>query len=204
MHPTETEIRDTLISFINHLVELALRTLGLWGAGRPMHPIQITVIWQIEVWFEVQLPRVVKQTQLGPEAEATLRTALGQLHDRLEQVVADGGTALDVRQAAVAFRDQWTGWARKVATTESTRMAAEAVLASPAAQQPGAQKQWLTSHDEKVRRSHKLADGDTVPVAGSFIVGGTPLRYPGDPFGDPEEIINCRCGIKIVRKGARP
>lgn len=201
--PDENAIRETLIGFINRLVQLALVALGIWVLARRQKTVQVTAVWKIEPWFEMEIPGLAKRIGLGPEAEATLRTSLGQLVEDLEKVVASGGTDADVRQAAIAFRDQWIGWARKVATTESTRIASEAILASPAARQPGAQVEWVTSHDAKVRTTHHLVDGSRVPVGGSFVVGDSLMRYPGDPLGDPQEIINCRCSPKIVPPGGR-
>jgi len=204
MASTEKLIAAVLASFISELVGKVLAALGLLAAARtPAGPIQVTLAWQVEIWVEVTIPGLVKKTGLSLEAETTLRSALGQLVNDLDQVVAAGGTAADVRRTAVAFRDRWTGWARRVATTESTRIAAEAVLSSPAARVPGAKIEWLTSHDAKVRATHRAVDGDRVPVGGSFAVGGFPMRYPCDPLGPPEEIVNCRCGIKIVGPGGR-
>lgn len=49
---------------------------------------------------------------------------------------------------------------------------------------------WLSSHDSRVRHSHRLVDGEVITHGGRFSNG---LRYPGDPEGDADEVINCRC-----------
>lgn len=54
-------------------------------------------------------------------------------------------------------------------------------------------KTWLATDDSRTRPTHRVADGQTVPVGDAFIVGGVPLRYPGDVFGTAAEVINCRC-----------
>jgi hypothetical protein len=54
-------------------------------------------------------------------------------------------------------------------------------------------KVWLASHDDHVRESHRQADGQRRPLLQPFLVGGFPLKYPGDKLGPPEEVINCRC-----------
>jgi len=51
-------------------------------------------------------------------------------------------------------------------------------------------KSWLTQGDERVRDSHAEIDGEEVDLGDTFSNG---LRFPGDPDGLPEEIINCRC-----------
>lgn len=54
-------------------------------------------------------------------------------------------------------------------------------------------KEWLTAMDENVRLTHQAADGQVVPLGRSFDVGGSKLKFPGDPSGPPAEIVNCRC-----------
>lgn len=54
-------------------------------------------------------------------------------------------------------------------------------------------KTWVAGTDERVRESHAEADGQQVPLDGTFKVGDSELSFPGDPAGSPEEIINCRC-----------
>ena len=60
-------------------------------------------------------------------------------------------------------------------------------------------KIWLSQRDAKVRESHRLLDGEKVPIDGAFKVqsrkGVVILRFPGDPQAPPEEVVNCRCYI---------
>lgn len=53
--------------------------------------------------------------------------------------------------------------------------------------------EWLATEDARTRESHRLADGQRQPVGKPFEVGGSKLRYPGDPLGSVDEIVNCRC-----------
>ena len=50
---------------------------------------------------------------------------------------------------------------------------------------------WTTAGDEVVRESHVKLNGETVALGKEF--GDSGLRFPGDPEGEPGEIINCRC-----------
>jgi len=54
---------------------------------------------------------------------------------------------------------------------------------------------WLSQEDERVRPTHVVADGQTVPINQPFIVGGYQLLFPGDDsLGAPaNETILCRC-----------
>lgn len=50
--------------------------------------------------------------------------------------------------------------------------------------------EWVTSKDVKVRDTHAAQDGEVMVVGEQFSNG---CLYPGDPSGDPGEIIDCRC-----------
>lgn len=56
-------------------------------------------------------------------------------------------------------------------------------------------KTWVTMNDSDVRSMHMGTNGQTVPIRGTFDVGGYKLLYPGEPVGPPEVWINCRCVV---------
>lgn len=56
---------------------------------------------------------------------------------------------------------------------------------------------WDATGDRRTRFSHALADGQSVGFSEAFEVGGRRMMYPGDPQGGPENVINCRCAVKI-------
>ena len=59
----------------------------------------------------------------------------------------------------------------------------------------GTQKEWVAIQDARTRITHSFASGQSVPLEGNFLVGGSKLKYPGDPKGSPSETINCRCAV---------
>lgn len=59
-------------------------------------------------------------------------------------------------------------------------------------------KTWIATLDGKTRPTHWAADGQRVPLAGSFTVGGEAMSYPGDPSASAAERINCRCRMGIL------
>lgn len=67
------------------------------------------------------------------------------------------------------------------------------------AEQGFTRKRWVTRHDDRVRETHRHADGDTVALSEPFYVGGYPLMYPGERGAPPAIIINCRCVIVGTR-----
>ena len=56
-------------------------------------------------------------------------------------------------------------------------------------------KEWLATMDDRTRESHADLNGEVRELDKDFSNG---LAYPGEPSGDPEEIINCRCTILPV------
>lgn len=56
--------------------------------------------------------------------------------------------------------------------------------------------EWVTAHDSNVRHSHAELDGKTAIFGHAF--EGSELRYPRDPDGSAEEVINCRCSYIAV------
>lgn len=60
---------------------------------------------------------------------------------------------------------------------------------------------WLATDDKRTRHTHNEADGQRVPVGQPFTVGGFELRFPGDPSGPPQEVIQCRCVALLVEVG---
>lgn len=55
-----------------------------------------------------------------------------------------------------------------------------------------AQKEWIATYDSRTRERHKAINHQVRDVEKPFSNG---LMYPGDPTGEPKEIINCRCAM---------
>lgn len=70
----------------------------------------------------------------------------------------------------------------------------EAILA---AQKMGinGEKEWMSTLDAHTRDSHRRLDGETVKANEYF---SNDCKYPGDPFGPPKEVYNCRCTMTFV------
>jgi len=60
---------------------------------------------------------------------------------------------------------------------------------------------WMSGHDNRVRHSHAILDGEKQDPGEKFSNG---CRYPGDPEGAPEEIYNCRCTLVAEVEGSDP
>lgn len=63
---------------------------------------------------------------------------------------------------------------------------------SHAADQTGLKlnKEWLSTRDDRTRDTHVEIDGEIKPKEEKY---SNDLMFPGDPNGEAEEVIQCRC-----------
>lgn len=54
-------------------------------------------------------------------------------------------------------------------------------------------KVWLATLDGRTRDLHADLDGQAVLPDEDFEIDGFAVQYPGDPWGEPEMVYNCRC-----------
>ena len=115
-----------------------------------------------------------------------------QIKGQLQEGVEAGDSEEDMAERIEdAFEQVYDGRARVVARTEAA--SAYGTAAHEAMKEAGFEtKQWLSAEDAFVRPSHAEIDGEVVPIDEPFSNG---LMFPGDPDGDPEEVINCRCTL---------
>lgn len=60
-------------------------------------------------------------------------------------------------------------------------------------------KEWLAASDEKTRETHSQAEAQgAIAIDKPFQVGSSEMMYPGDPDGEADEVINCRCTLLPV------
>lgn len=101
--------------------------------------------------------------------------------------------------------ERWPNRAVVIARTETIgalnagRIDAFSIVAADADE--AMEVMWLATDDSRTRRTHHEAEGQRVPVGSPFIVGGFELRFPGDPLGPPQEVIQCRCVPLLVERG---
>lgn len=86
----------------------------------------------------------------------------------------------------------------RTAVTNAESMARMDSFYDAEAQGISMEKQWDAVKDSRTRKSHRVIDGERVPLNDYFSNG---LFRPGDPYGEPSETYNCRCGLKGVPEG---
>lgn len=90
---------------------------------------------------------------------------------------------------------------RMIARTETVSAANQAAILNAKDTGIPMQKMWLAVRDKRTRRTHIVADNQTVALEDPFKVGVTQMMQPGvrkTPEGlpvDPAEVIRCRCVV---------
>lgn len=97
--------------------------------------------------------------------------------------------------------------AERIARTESIGAANYAALEAAEISGYVMVKEWISAHDKRTRShnkgdlyDHVEKDGERIPLRAEFIFneGDDKLQFPGDPTGEPGNVINCRCTIAPI------
>lgn len=57
-------------------------------------------------------------------------------------------------------------------------------------------KTWITERDNRVRKTHREVDRETLGITEMFLVGNSLMAYPHDFNAEAKEVCGCRCSIK--------
>lgn len=147
-------------------------------------------------------------------ARAAARKAITETtNDSITRVVANGISAgkdidaitIDIREKFEQFSNLSDGRVRTVARTETIGISNEAEYQAQINSGIVEARQWLTQRDGKVRDTHIEIEGQIRKLDESFkFKNGRTVKYPGDPGGIAEEVINCRCTtISVLKKKAK-
>jgi SPP1 gp7 family putative phage head morphogenesis protein len=123
-------------------------------------------------------------------ADTTMARVSGDVMGILQDAY-DSGLGIDEAARNLrdnVFEDLKTWEAERIARTEIH--SAQGQGSASILDQYADYEQWATAGDDRVRDSHQDLDGQIVAAGDAYSNG---LLYPGDPAGDAEEVINCRC-----------
>lgn len=149
----------------------------------PADPVTAEWIKKKTIKFATQVNETTIQKLKDTLAEGVLQ---GESIDQLKQRIKD------------TMADRITSSSRTIARTEVLSATNAGTLFGYKQSDVVQEKEWLSVEDDRVRPDHADADGQVVGIDEAFSVGGDELDYPGDPSGDPDEIINCRCTLLPV------
>lgn len=119
----------------------------------------------------------------------------------IEKIIKKGideGWSIEQIVKEIEREDYLDGRVRRIIRTESNRAINYGNELAADKFEYQVQKRWIAVHDDRTRRAHLAADGQTVNQDGSFDVGGEQLEFPGDPNGSGANTINCRCFSEVI------
>lgn len=120
-------------------------------------------------------------------------TTKKKLREALDEGIANGEGVYDLTaRVEDVFKTSSTARSTMIARTETTK--AYNIGGKAGMRQAGvSKKEWLTANDNDVRDSHMGCEAQgPIELDSSFSNG---CDFPGDPEGDPDEVINCRCTL---------
>ena len=173
----------------------AAAQLGIYGATTATVS-RAYAIPTVREWMETYLAAVENRMVQTPDSVFRLvASALDEgiangdavdiLRDRVQEVLDFTGNSDWPRRAELVARTEATG-AYNAAGFEAARLEEQTLGIT-------LEKAWVCTIDGVTRDTHFAADGQRVPLDGTFQVGRAELRFPGDPQGAIEETANCRC-----------
>jgi HK97 family phage portal protein len=125
-------------------------------------------------------------------ADRVNRTTQEELREALDEAFANGETVNEMQaRVRLVFADTERASSARALMIARTEMASvQGMAMMDGYRESGVERhEWLSAKDENVRDEHQI-DGETTAIGQAFSNG---LEFPGDPSGDPGQIINCRC-----------
>lgn len=127
-----------------------------------------------------------------------------RLQNELIQATLNGESQQKIIRRIKGVTGQSTRQAKRVAQTERVRVQSQGRnMAIDEASEMGIemQKMWVSRMDARVRDDHAAVTGEIVDSGEKFSNG---LLFPGDPNGEAEQVISCRCYEKPMVKNVSP
>jgi len=148
-----------------------------------------------KIWINTHSSLAVTQI-----AGTTKDQALNIIRIALDDSVTEGLSEIQAGRLIQSRIRQGSGQlstlrGRMIARTESHASSnASTQMAAKSTRLP-LMKEWISSSSDRTRQTHFDANGSMVDIDQPFKVGNSLLMQPGDPSGDAEEVINCRCAV---------
>ena len=144
-------------------------------------------LWPLDGWYDDLLDAVEDYARRVAADEGAPDVTLPGLRSSLSGALEQTSEPSDPPHPAQV--DRITRWLSTVAVNAGT-------LAAAQADPEDLFVQWVTMRDEDVRGAHRAVEGQVRPLGETFDVGGSDLRYPGEPVGPPSVWIGCRCVLR--------
>jgi uncharacterized protein with gpF-like domain len=144
--------------------------------------------------------RYIQQEAIRRRITRVTETKRRQIIKAVDDGYRSGATLPEVAAGVRAVIPTIARWsADAIARTETHGAANYGSQEAASATGLPLRKEWLAAQDERTRETHVVAgQGDPIGMDEPFQVGNSSLMYPGDPSGDPEEVVNCRCVLGYI------
>lgn len=159
----------------------------------------------VGVW-DLQDPAVLEW--IAARGLSASRLILGTTRDALRATLVEGVTAGEsmaklIKRIKDVYGIATTSRARTIARTEINTASSWGTLQGYKQSGVVEMKEWLSARDgDRVRPTHRAADGQQVGLQENFQVGAGSGPAPGH-IGLAEEDIGCRCGLLAVTSGGK-
>nr|DAL46612.1 MAG TPA_asm: minor capsid component [Caudoviricetes sp.] len=193
-----------------YLAEVSDR-LKMWpqGAFEDIRPELLEALSEAET-IDQMTDRIGRVLTIDAKSRE-LRAQINEVEERLASPDLDPAERAELRAWRKDLWEQhdeslneWQWKARRIARTEShgAVSAGQLAAAKEREQLTGIRmfKRWLSTSDARTRASHRVADGQTVPLDQPFRVGGWLLQHPagGNPLVPGHITTNCRCSMIVM------
>lgn len=143
--------------------------------------------WESTIQGYIEASAAEKVTWVSNTSKEEIRGIINTL--RAENATLD--------EIAKAINEKYTDFSRyrsyRIARTEVVGASNYASIKSAEQSEVVTFKEWVSSHDDRVRESHENVHGEVVPLKEKFKNG---LQFPADYSANkPAETIQCRCTI---------
>lgn len=138
------------------------------------------------------LQRFLLEKSVNPISQTTKDWILRMISNGVQE-----GLGADEIAREIEGSDFLRYQALRIVRTETVRATNVGAMKAAEASPFEVQKEWISAHDNRVRHSHRLVDGQVVEFNNRFSNG---LMQPGDPMGEAAETINCRCAVAFIPK----
>lgn len=159
-----------------------------WEEGRSLPAPVVSYVTVTEHLLNAVGTRLAEAARRELSEGVAAGEDMDELRARLREAFSREAALLgEVREERIARTEAGRAWNTSVLGAAQALTGPERPLV----------KQWRTRGDERVRHDHDDVDGQLRLLDESFTVGGLPMATPHDPTAPANQVVNCRCVLRV-------